>query len=80
MESFIFVEQKKSSVDKARLVINGAQQRDRVTKEEVSSPTAYTESVILTSIVDAKEGRDVATVDIPNMFAQTVITDAHKDY
>ena len=67
-------------MDKARLVINGAQQRDHVTKEEASSPTAYTESVILTSIVDANEGRDVATVDIPNAFAQTVITDAHKDY
>ena len=51
-----------------------------MTKEEASSPTAYTESVILTSIVDAKEGRDVATVDIPNAFAQTVITDAQKDY
>ena len=62
------------------MVINGAQQRDYVTKEEASSPTAYTESVILTCIVDAKEGWDVATVDIPNAFAQTVITDAHKDY
>ncbi len=51
-----------------------------MTKEEASSPTTYTESVILTSIVDAKEGRDVATVDIPNAFAQMVITDAHKDY
>ena len=80
LESFIFVEQKKSGVDKARLVINGAMQRGHMTKEEASSPTAYTESVILTSMVDAKEGRDVATVDIPNAFAQTVITDAQTDY
>ena len=43
-------------------------------------PTAFTESIILTSIVDAKEGRDVATVDIPNAFVQMVITDAEKDY
>ena len=62
------------------MVINGAQQRDHVTKEEASSPTAFTESVILTSIVDAREGQEVATVDIPDAFAQTVITDAHKDY
>jgi hypothetical protein len=34
----------------------------------------------LTSIVDAKEGRDVATVDIPNAFVRTVIKDAEKDY
>jgi hypothetical protein len=80
LEAFIFVEQKKSGADKARLVIDGSQQRDHITKEEASSPTAFTESVILTSIVDAKEGRDVATVDIPNAFAQTVIMDSHKDY
>ena len=55
-------------------------QRGHVTKEEASSPTAFTESIILTSIVDAKERRDVATVDIPNAFAQTVITYAEKDY
>ena len=77
LESFIFVEQKKSGVDEARLVINGLQQRDHITKEEASSPTAFTESVILTSIVDAKEGQDVATVDIPNAFVQTVIADSH---
>ena len=80
LEAFIFVEQKKSGADKARLVIDGSGQRDHITKEEASSPTAFTKSVILTSIVDAKEGREVATVDIPNAFAQTVITDSHKDY
>ena len=51
-----------------------------MTKEEARSPTEFTESIIMTSIVDAKERRDVATVDILNAFAQTVITDAKKDY
>jgi hypothetical protein len=43
LESFIFVEEKKSGVDKGRLVINGAMQRGHLTKEEASSPTAFTE-------------------------------------
>jgi hypothetical protein len=30
-----------------------------------------TESVVLTCIIDAQEGRDVAVVDIPNAFIQT---------
>ena len=51
-----------------------------MTKEEASSPTAFTESIILTSIVNSRERRDVATVNIPNAFVQTVITDAKKDY
>ena len=62
------------------MVINGAQQHGHVTKEEASSPTAYTESMILTSIVNVKEGQDVATVDIHNEFSQTVVTDTQKDY
>ncbi len=41
---------------------------------------AYTEAVILTAIVDAKEKRDVATVDLPNAFCQTVITDADSEH
>jgi len=49
LEAFIFVEQKKDGTDKGRLVINGAMQRDHITKDEASSPTAYTESIMLTA-------------------------------
>ena len=80
LEAFIFVEQKKDGSDKARLVINGAQQRGHITKDEASSPTAYNESIMLTSVIDAQEGRDVATVDIPNAFVQTVVAESEKDY
>ena len=80
LESFIFVEEKKSGADKGRLVVNGAMQRGHITKEEASSPTAFAESIILTSMVDAKEGNVVVTVDIPNAFVQTIITEAQKDY
>ena len=34
---------------------------------------------MLTAVVDAKEERDVATIDIPNAFVKTVILDAEKD-
>ncbi len=30
---------------------------------------------LLTSIVDAREGRDIAVVDIPNAFIQTCVDD-----
>ncbi len=30
----------------------------------------------MTSIVDAREGRDLAVVDIPNVFIQTKVDDA----
>ena len=51
-------------------------QQDYITKDEASSPTTYTEAVMITAIVDAKEKRDIATVNLPDAFTQTVITDA----
>jgi hypothetical protein len=40
-------------------------------REEVSSPTVSTEALFITAAIDAAEGRDVATCDIPNAFIQT---------
>jgi hypothetical protein len=42
-----------------------------MTKEESSSPTVAIESLMLSCIIDAKEHRDVATVDIPGAFMHT---------
>ena len=42
-------------------------------KEETSSPTVYLENIMLTSVIDAKEDRDLVTIDIPNFFIQTPI-------
>jgi len=44
-------------------------------KEDASSPTVSNETVILTCVIDADENRDVAIVDIPNAFVQTVVED-----
>ena len=40
-------------------------------KEETVSPTVATESVLLTSVIKAKEQQDVMTVDIPGAFMQS---------
>jgi hypothetical protein len=42
-----------------------------MSKEDASSPTAATESVLLSSIIYAEKYRDVDVVDIPNAFVQT---------
>ena len=44
-------------------------------KMEASSPTVCTESIFITSAVDAKENRDVAICDIPGAFLQTKASD-----
>lgn len=55
-------------------------QRGQINKDEASSHTAHNESIILTGLIDAKERRDFATVDIPNAFVQTVFAEAENNY
>jgi hypothetical protein len=70
LQSHMFIGQKQTGETKARMVAGGNTQRGHVTKEESSSPTVSTNVVLLALIVDARKGRDVAVVDIPNAFIQ----------
>ena len=49
---------------KARSVYNGRVQRGLYSKEETASPTVSHDAFLLTSIIDAIEGRQVAVTDI----------------
>jgi hypothetical protein len=78
MESLIFLNEKRDATIKARMCANGSTQRAYISREEASSPTAASEAIITTGVIDAKQGRDVMTLDIPNAFVQTPI-DLHGD-
>ena len=71
LESLIFLTQKRDGSAKARTCVDGRPQRLWMNKDEAASPTVLLESVLLTSVIDAKEKREVAVVDIPNGFVQT---------
>ncbi len=73
LELHVFVKKKRTGQIKARKVAGGNKQRDFISKENASSPTVATESVLLTSLVDVQENRDIAIVDILNAFIQTVV-------
>ncbi len=75
LESHIFVERKQDGLLKARQVAGGNKQQGYITKEDASSPTLSSEAVMLTCGIDATKKRDVAVVDIPNAFVQTVVED-----
>jgi hypothetical protein len=80
LKSHIFVEEKRDGTIKARKVIGGNKQRDYITKEDVSSTTVTAEAVMLTCVIDAQEGCNVAVVDIPNAFVQTVVTEEDAEH
>jgi hypothetical protein len=71
----MFLKEKHSGKIKGQTVAGGNKQRDYISKEDATSPTVAMESVLLTCIINAEEGRDVAVVDIPNVFIQTCIED-----
>jgi hypothetical protein len=71
LESHMFLKQKRDVKIKGRTVAGVNKQRGYTSKDDASSPTIATEAVLLSCIIDAKEGRDVAVVDIPNAFVQT---------
>ena len=64
---------------KGRAAYNGKPTRAWLDKDEVSSPTVSMESVTITTVIDAIEGRDVMTNDIPNAFIQTHLTADPED-
>jgi hypothetical protein len=79
-EQIIFVEQKRDGLIEAQKVIGGNKQQDYITKKDVSSPMVTAEAVILTCIIDAQEDRDIAVVDIPNAFVETVVDEEDAEH
>ena len=68
MESLLFLVEKRDGKVKARFVANGSSQRESMGREQSASPTVLIESIMITSVIDAKQKRDVMTCDIPNAF------------
>ena len=65
----MFLKEKRDSSVKARMCADGRKQKDGTwAKQDTTSPTVATESVFITTVIDAHEGRDVACFDIPGAF------------
>ena len=71
MNSLIFLTEKRDGTIKARACANGSTQRSYINKEEAASPTVSTEALLTTAVIDAKQKRNIITLDIPNAFVQT---------
>ena len=73
VDALMFLGEKRDKTIKGRMVYNGKPTREWLSRVDSTSPTAALESIMLTAIVDAKEGRDVMSCDIPNAFIQTML-------
>ena len=78
LESMIKVTEKRADEEghrkiKSRMVADGSKQRSYggYEKSDGSTPTARTDSVIMTGVVDAHERRHIAIIDVENAFLQS---------
>ena len=67
----MFLKEKRDGSIKGRGCADRRPQREYITKEDSTSPTIAIEALMLSSIIDAPERRDVATCDIPGAFMQS---------
>ena len=75
LESHMFITKKHDGNLKARKVAGGNKQHGFIDKEDASSPTLATESVLLFGTIDAMEIQEVCVVDISNDFVQIHVDD-----
>jgi hypothetical protein len=73
MESLTFLTEKWDKTIKAQACANGSTQQTYIAREEAASPTAAKEAILITGVIEAKQQRDIMTLDIPNTFAQTPV-------
>ena len=59
------IKEKRSGVVKGRAVADGGPQRACIPREEATSPTVSTKSLMASLVINAFEERDVATFDVP---------------
>lgn len=74
MESLIFLVKKRDGTIEGRTCANGSTQQSYIEREEAASPTAATDSILITAVIDAKQGRNIMIADVLNAFVQTEVT------
>ena len=67
----MFLKEKRDGSIKGRGCADRRPQRKYITKEDSTSPTIAIEALVLSSIINAHERRDVVTCDIPGAFMQS---------
>ena len=75
LDLITMVKEKRDGKIKGRACADGRKQRRYINKDEVSSPTVHLESLMITLLIDAHEGRDIATADIVGAYLLAKLDD-----
>jgi len=69
------IKYKRSGTVKGRACADGRKQRRFIPRDEAASPAVSLESIIMSLIIDATEGRDTATADIAGAYLLALMDD-----
>ena len=75
LELHLFLKQKCDNSIKGRMVTDGSKQQTSIMKKDATYPTIALKLVLLMAMIDAAEGWNVTTINIPNAFIQTRLDD-----
>ena len=59
---------------KARTVENGSTKKTYIYRDDAASPMAASDAIIITCVIEAKQGRDLMINNFPNAFVQSSVT------
>eukprot|EP00957_Ditylum_brightwellii_P103461 7883595-Ditylum_brightwellii.AAC.1 len=71
----MFLKEKRCGRIKGQTCADGRKQCGQIPREDAASPTVASESVLTTSVINAKENRDVVTTDIPGAYLNVEMDD-----
>ena len=77
-DAIVLLTEKRGGTIKAKSVYNGKDTRDWIWQEDSVGPTVSQESIVITTVIDMKEGRDIIIVDVPNAFIQTLLPEKYR--
>ena len=75
LRSISLVKEKRTGKLKGRTCVDGRPQRSQYTKDQTTSPTISTDALMLSIMIDALEGRDVATADVAGAYLNAEMDD-----
>jgi Reverse transcriptase (RNA-dependent DNA polymerase) len=75
LRSINLIKEKRDGRLKGRTVADGRPQRALYQKSDITSPTVSSEALLLSLLIDAHEGRDVATADVVGAYLRAYMDD-----
>eukprot|EP00957_Ditylum_brightwellii_P066184 5022359-Ditylum_brightwellii.AAC.1 len=68
LEALMFLKEKRDGRIKGQTCTDGRKQRKRLNINDATSPTVMVKLVLITAAIEAKEGIEVTTTDIPGSY------------